>query len=160
MTDIALKGGAVAIVDPADADRVLAHRWRACSNGRGNVYVRRCGSGSPVYLHRFVIGAQAGELVDHANGDGLDNRRANLRIADHSANGANRHSPVRGSSRFRGVYWNRRLGRWHAQIGGGNSTTYIGQFDDEAEAARAYDRAATERFGAFAAPNFPEEIAS
>lgn len=92
--------------------------------------------------------------VDHRNGDGLDNRRDNLRYATRARNTANRAS-VGGSSRFKGVSWSKRDKIWYANICVNYRTIYLGTYRNEEDAARAYDAAAKKYFGAFARPNFP-----
>jgi hypothetical protein len=108
-------------------------------------------------LHRAIINAPKGLYVDHINGDTLDNRRANLRIATNSQNQANRIRLKSGtSSRYRGVTWNKASQKWQAGIKCNLKSTHLGLFESEEEAARAYDRAAREMFGSFARPNFEE----
>lgn len=150
--EIALQDGGVALVDRADADLVAGFSWRRIGNGyvqasRGNLYL---------YLHRLVAGAGAGESVDHANGDPLDNRAANLRIATASENGANRGPDRRRAgrtSRFKGVSLDRSRGKWMAWIHVNGKTRSLGRFAEEEDAARAYNAAALEAWGEFARLN-------
>lgn len=106
-----------------------------------------------VSMHRYLMGEPQGE-VDHCNGDGLDNRRENLRQATHAQNMMNAPSQT-GSSRFKGVSWSRKY--WRASIRDNYKTVHIGRFDTEEEAARAYDDAARRLHGAFSRVNFPRE---
>jgi hypothetical protein len=132
---------AVALIDAADAERVLAHRW--CLDGAGyatrNVQLPN-GKRTMLLLHRFLLGLEHGDPreVDHENRNPLDCRRSNLRIATTALNGQNRSAAGnRGSSsRYRGVTWDKRTGRWKAIVCMGARTHNLGRFDDEAEAAR------------------------
>ncbi len=109
-------------------------------------------------MHRMVMGVEDGRLVDHANHNGLDNRRTNLRIATWTENCWNKRKPISdSSSRFKGVMWDKRRGTWHVMIGHNGRKIFIGYFDDEEEAARAYDVKAKELYGEFAALNFPPQ---
>jgi len=101
-------------------------------------------------MHTFLTGWP---MVDHRNGNGLDNRRANLRPATKSQNGANRLIAASNKSGFKGV--DLKKGRWRAQIKVVGSKIHLGYFDLAEEAARAYDMAAIEAFGEFATLNFP-----
>jgi len=92
---------------------------------------------------------------DHINGNGLDNRRCNLRICSHSENQHNGSPYVGCSSRFKGVHWRKDRRKWQTSIRNAGKPIYLGYFTDEAEGARAYDRAARELFGEFARVNFP-----
>ena len=108
-----------------------------------------------MYLHRRVMNAPAGMLVDHINGNGLDNRRGNLRLATPSQNVCNRVTTS--ASGYRGVEAiPDRSKPWRACLYKGKKRTEVGTFDTAEEAARAYDAAAAARYGAFAKLNFPE----
>ena len=105
-------------------------------------------------LHRFILMAPPGVLVDHANGDGLDCRRSNLRLATNSQNQQNRFiADIEKTSRFKGVHWCDDSKRWVAQITLDGRSQEIGRFLDEIEAARAYDDAARRLFREFARTN-------
>jgi hypothetical protein len=98
-----------------------------------------------------------GLLVDHRNGDGLDNHRDNLRIATRSQNACNRHNTKsKASCRFSGLFFDKRRGKWMSRIVV-NGKIFLGYFDSEIDAARAYDAAAKKYHGEFARLNFPEE---
>jgi len=105
-----------------------------------------------VQMHRLIMGFPEG-FVDHINGDGLDNRRANLRLATRSQNRAN--SRPRGRSGLKGVYGMPGQ-RWQAWGGVDSTKVYLGTFDDPNHAAAAYDRWAIVAHGEFARLNFPQ----
>ena len=147
--------GGFALVDECDADRVLARKWQVLSR-RHTSYVQAT-SGDRALLHRFVIIAPAGMQVDPTECDGLNNRRSNLRICPRSPTNANRRAGV-GTSRFKGVSWNRKNARWQVFIKATDKNTFLGQFKDEEDAARCYDAAAIRLFGEFARLNFPSEV--
>lgn len=150
--------GLTTTVDDADAPRVLRHEWHASESAKGRVYARAWVDGRHVYLHRFVARAPRGLLVDHANADTLDNRRENLRLATPSQNGANTRTPERIVTRYRGVSWEARRGKWRARISIGGRDVYLGSFEHERDAAHAYDRTARSAFGVFARLNFPDSV--
>lgn len=154
-----------AIVDREDAD--LAE---LCWGLGGDGYAQRCllpratlrGSER---LHRVILSRiinrqmVPSEQCDHVNGDRLDNRRHNLRVATHGENAVNRKA--HGASVYLGVHRDRQ--RWAAQIrplgsGTNGRRLYLGAYATEEEAARAYDRAAREHHGEFARLNFPQEV--
>ena len=153
---IELTQGYSALVDPRDIGRAARFNWSA-SKTRWTVYgIRREGDGKSIYLHRFILGEDfelPGEIqVDHANGDGLDCRRVNLRLCTSKQNAQNRAGLLRETtSKFKGVM--RRGDRWIAQCRGER----LGTFDDEIAAAAAYDRTAREQYGGFACLNFPKD---
>jgi hypothetical protein len=169
---VPLRGGLFALVDATDAERVLARKWRERRHKHAptKVYAqcsyREDGFKRNASLHRFVMGCTAGDgrIVDHINGDGLDNRRANLRITDHRGNATNvTRSKLQKRGGYKGVSWNPRAKKWQASICGGEVKAngkrrqlYLGVFTDPADAARAYDAAAIKLFGEFGCLNFPD----
>ena len=106
-------------------------------------------------MHRVILGATKGDQVDHINGNKLDNRRCNLRLCSGSQNQMNRRA-IGGVSKFKGVVWQKRSGAggfWRASITKDGVTKYLGSFSTDLEAAAAYNSAAQELYGAFAAVN-------
>lgn len=158
MKTIPLTQGKVALVDDADYADLARYKWYATKKG-GPWYAKRNsprtgGRHHAILLHRVLLDAPPGLEVDHINGNGLDNRRANLRLATHAENQYNRR-PLGGTSRFKGVCWNREHGKWRAAIRTGGKDLYLGYYATEEDAARAYDAAALQYFGVFARLNFP-----
>lgn len=152
----------VALIDDEDADRVLGSSWRLRvihGNNYAIAYVpemyAELGQRSTM-LHRLILRPPKWQRVDHRNGDGLDNRRENLRIVTNTQNLQNSVSR-RGTSQYKGVSWIKRRGVWSAQIRYDGKNRFIGHYTDEVTAARAYDREAQMHFGEFARLNFPAE---
>ena len=106
-------------------------------------------------MHREIIKASDGEMCDHINHNGLDNRKVNLRLATRYQNAWNRRKPnVNSRSKYKGVSWNERQKRWHARIQVNNQSRSLGFFKDEVEAAKMYDAAAQKYHEEFAVLNF------
>lgn len=154
--------GMVALVDEADIELVRNLRWNPHRHRSGTFYAcahtrRGKGKRERFWLHRLILGVTDAKVqVDHVRHDGLDCRRSNLRVATNQQNQFNQR-PVKGStSRFRGVSWTTARGKWHAQIRHNNQLHHLGHFEDETDAARAYDEAALRLFGEFAFQNLSE----
>ena len=138
---VVLSNGGFAEVDFDDLGRVLAHTWSRCSPKRSKTsYAITRVDGRTVYMHRFVLDPPLGVEVDHVNGDGLDNRRANLRPATRSQNmRAIRKGLSRGVTQSRS-------GRFTAAIYQDNRKFHLGTYDTYEEASAAYKKASAERF--------------
>lgn len=163
MKTIETLSGARILVDDEDFSFLVRYRWRLSTaviytdmryaiTTSGVVYE----DGTPatsVLMHRVIDRTQRGVLVDHANGNPLDNRRQNLRRCTRSQNAMNRRR-VNTVSGFKGVVpYRGRTDRWVAQIFVNGTPIYLGVHGCRIAAAEAYDRAATEHFGEFAATN-------
>jgi len=108
-------------------------------------------------MHHEVIEIPEGFITDHINQNGLDNREANLRAATYAQNVCNRRKFSKTSrSKYKGVGWKKPMNKWTAQIGVNNKMKFLGYFENELDAARAYDNAARKYHAQFAALNFPE----
>lgn len=156
MVEIPLVGSRdeVAIIDDEDLDLIQGHKWRLHSTGRYAVWItRRSGVRTNVLMHRVILNAPHGLQVDHIDRDGLNNRRANLRLATRVLNNHNRAGY--GRSPFKGVHLDPRKAKpWRATINNGGTCTHLGYFGSQEDAARAYDEAARERYGQDAVTNF------
>jgi hypothetical protein len=129
-------------VDPEDQHLLREHTWRLVK--KGSTWYVKTGVQPSFYLHQLIC--PGARIVDHANGNGLDNARANLRPATHQQNAAN--SRVKG--RFKGVFPGRRGKRFRAQIRVSGKSIHLGTFDTEEQAFEAYKAAAQRHFGEFA----------
>ena len=153
-----LTKGRVALVDADDRELVAGHKWY-CMRARDNFYaVRkvRSAGGKQVTL-RMHTALTGFAMVDHVDGNGLNNRRANLRPASTDENNRNVRKRAGRSSRFKGVSWYASSARWRAQLKVGGRNLHLGYHGDEKSAALAYDAAARLHFGEFAALNFPQQ---
>jgi hypothetical protein len=164
MIELPLTRGYTVQVEDSDAESLRAWKWTYMprSNGRGGYAVRWAtvdGKKRTIYMHRHIMQARPGQLVDHEDGNGLNNQRYNLRLSTDTQNRANSQAPVR-TIPYRGVYAETRgQGRtpYFAQIKAFRRCWRLGGFVCQEDAARAYDRAALHFFGSFARLNFPDE---
>lgn len=152
-TTIALSKGTSAVIDDDDVWIVVPYTW--CVSSEGYAMTSAPITRRTIYMHRLILGLEAGEFTDHINGDRLDNRRENLRQATVGQNTANTGLTTRNRSGFKGVYFHRRTGKWIAQIKVAGRKKHLGTFSAAKDAARAYDEAARNAFGHFAWLNFP-----
>jgi hypothetical protein len=148
---VPLTRGQYAIVWEVDYDRIAAHHWTArwCRGGRTHYAVR----GGNVRMHReILLGNSANSFdVDHiAAGDGLDNRRDNLRLVTHAQNSMNRRASRFSRSGLKGVSWDAASERYLATIRVNGKRKHLGSSTDPVEAHNLYCRAAEEAFGKFA----------
>lgn len=153
--EVFLPSGEVALVDIEDRTLVSEFVWFAVKRPT-TVYVRgyRRGqrtSGVKVYLHQVIL--DTATRVDHRNGDGLDNRRSNLRNATAAENAANSAGHRDSRSGLKGVHWHQARGKWQVEIMVRGKRTFLGYFTDPDEAAAAYDGAAVAAHGEFARTN-------
>lgn len=145
-------------VDPPLESFVRTLRMGVTSEKSGKwVYAfhRIIGYGTRIPLHRILIGAFPGEVVDHINGDTLDNRLRNLRICTNAENARNSRKRAGSGSQFKGVTRIKGTNRWRAQIMVNGQKRNLGSFRDEESAAKCYDAKARELHGEFAKCNFP-----
>ena len=154
------------IIDKAIEPWFDQYTWSASDNGCGTIYVYRRtrkyeGKKSrKIYLHRALLKAGPGEIVDHINRNSLDNRRANLRMASSQVNNINRgkNKTWKGrptTSKYKGVSWDRKREMWNSYIRCNDKKKHLGYFTVEKDAARAYDAMAYELYGDYAYLNFP-----
>ena len=156
--EVRLTQGKVAHIDPEDWPVIEPYRWFAARTSGGNWYAHA----TPLdgdrrkakeKMHNLILGRK---WVDHADQNGMNNRRSNLRPCTNALNQQN-SGPRGGSSMFKGVSWSARKGKWRVAFNWQGRTHFVGNFGDEAEAARAYDAAVLPLAGEFARLNFPTE---
>jgi hypothetical protein len=145
--EISLTQGKFAIVDDDDYGYLNQWRWHA-SKQRNSFYAQRTSKpingerAITIYMHIEIIGRKEGFEIDHINGEGLDNRRENIRHVTHRQNLQNRHDET--SSEYPGVYWYKRDRKWRAMIWLNGKKRHLGCFTNEQEAFTAYCKAAGE----------------
>ena len=154
-----LRDGVYTQIDTEDFGTLSAYKWRITSSGYAWVTgIDRRLVGTR-YLHRAIMERtlrrtlKRGELVDHIDGNPLNNRRSNLRLATHQQNTWNARGKRRKWSKYKGVSFSLDRQKWSASITIDNRSHMIGRFNDESEAALSYDAAAIQVYGDFARPN-------
>ena len=145
MKTIPLTRGYTAIVDDADFELLSRYKWRATVITPRNKVIYARGSvrqnvrqNKSFFMHRKIVGATKGQLVDHINRNGLDNRRCNLRFVTDSQNKYNCGKTKSNTSGFKGVVWHRKARKWQAQINVDKRTKYLGLFSNMSDAVAAY----------------------
>lgn len=157
MREIPLTQGKVAIVDDEDYEAMAKHKWCLYDNRRGHQYAvrfTRVPKKRLVRMHRVILGEPEELVVDHINGDGLDNRRQNLRVCTRTENIRNSKSQGGAVPQFKGVT-RAPNGGFRAMIMANRRSEALGTFNTAEDAARAYDAAAIRLHGDFARLNFP-----
>lgn len=136
--EISLTQGKVTLVDDEDFEDLNRFKWKTHSSGRTTIlYAARYDENrSYVFMHRKITNCPNNRVVDHINGDGLDNRKENLRIVTHRSNLQNGHSSK--SSRFPGISWYKQQRRWVARILYNGKNQFLGSSTNELEAATMY----------------------
>lgn len=160
MKKIPLTQGLFTLVDDDDYPYLSQFSWYAKSSGGDTFYAYRSVGSYEKYkkviMHREIMNPPDGLIVDHIDGNGLNNQKSNLRICTHAENMHNRRMNRENTSGYKGVCFAKNMNKWLAQIVVGGKKIKIGYYDDLLEAARAYDVAAVHYFGGFANINFPE----
>jgi hypothetical protein len=154
MKKIKLTKGMVALVSDEDYPYLSQWKWHAEPFGNTWAAVRNR-TGKAIYMHRAITGAGKGKVVDHINGNGLDNRRENIRVCTQQENVRNRQRGKNNTTGFKGVS---RFdeNKYQVKIRVNGKLKHLGLFTSVYEAAEAYDKAAVHYFGEFARINFPD----
>jgi len=153
---IPLTQGKFSLIDECDFKLISKYKWYAQkSSSKRFHYARTTISNLPIQIktqmQNLIMNSQ---MVDHANRDGLDNRRCNLRVATRSQNGINRDKwKSNSTSKFKGVVFDQN--KWMVRICLNYKSIFVGRFNDEITAAKEYDKKAFELFGERARFNFP-----
>lgn len=152
MKEIKLTKGYVALVDDADYEWLNQWKWHILPTHEGrHITAKRTEfpSRKTVYMHRVILGlTDKCVLVDHIDGNPLNNQRSNLRKCDKYENARNSR-PELGSD-FKGISWNKRGKKWVARITVNNICIYLGRYGTKMEAVSAYNEAALNYHGEFA----------
>lgn len=159
--EITLSNGMVSLIDEGDAETLGRYKWHAStSKASRTIYAKARITHKQVgtFMHRVIL-CYPLFCVDHINGNGLDNRRQNLRFCTIQQNSVNiKPRSFEKTSRYRGVYFNKASKKWHAEIRHNMKLFRVGVFSDEVSAAIAWDAEALKRRGSFAVLNFPQTL--
>ncbi len=154
---IPLTQGKVAIIDASDYESISKFKWFARYSPSGDTwYAVRSVNSSGIYMHRQIMQSPKGILVDHRDGDGLNNQRSNLRLATHRQNSLNRSAQSNSQSRIKGVRFHKSSNKWEARIVVNKSYIYLGLHSTAEQASIAYNAAAILYFGEFARLNISQ----
>lgn len=149
--------GSLACFSGCDWDLVSAQEKWTEDEKEGLFYTSYAGSKKTISLHSLIIGEIHDDyVIDHINGNRLDNRRENLRVVTKRSNAANSKSRSGSTSKYKGVSLDSSRNKWISSIQLNGKTNHIGRFESEEDAAKAYDLRAWTEYGEFARLNFPE----
>jgi HNH endonuclease len=147
---IPLTKGQVATVDATDYDWLMKWAWNAYWHPRTKTYYARRAHGP--HMQRFIMGAKPNQLVDHRDGDTLNNRRKNLRYATSAQNASNRKVHSNNKYGHKGVYWRADMSAWQVSIYCNGKRIHLGYYPQLSDALAARHSAEREHFGEFARP--------
>lgn len=150
MKKIILTRDKIALVDDEDYDKINKYQWHCAVTMKGSYSAESRINGKLIKMHRFILNVK--EEIDHKDNDCLNNQKSNLRICTRSQNMANTSSRG-GTSKYKGVYWNKDMNKWAAQIKFNYNAFVIGFYKDENKAALMYNKWAKFHFGEFAKLN-------
>lgn len=136
MRIIILNNDMLSFVDNEDYAELNKYKWYAWKHRNTYYAIRRSSIKNLNRMHRFIMNPPDNMQVDHINGNGLDNRKENLRIVTNRENGQNKH--VKTSSKYPGVYWNKRDRNWQSMIVINGKKKFICCSKNEIDAATAY----------------------
>ena len=157
MKEIQLTQGKVAIVDDEDFEYLNQFKWCAAKLSGIFYAVRNAPKDGKRYqqlMHRVINKTPDSKQTDHINGNGLDNRKSNLRTATTRQNKQNCASQKNTTSKHKGISWQASRNKWFVQIRiDTGKDVFLGRYSDETEAAKAYNIAAAKYFGEFAKLN-------
>ncbi|MGL5440823.1 MAG: HNH endonuclease [Filifactoraceae bacterium] len=152
--ELILASGEIALIDSEDYDLVAKYKWYMHKGGYAARSIKKNNRTITVFLHRRLVKASSKYVVDHINGDRLDNRKANLRIVTAQQNAFNRCRNVnKKSSVYKGVFWSKEKSLWLSLIKIDGKSIHLGYFNNEIDAACAYNEKAVELFGGYARLN-------
>lgn len=138
------------LIDIDDIEKIKKYKWHAINNRNKNFYVETSNKEiSNRLLHRFIMDAPEGMVVDHINRNPLDNRKCNLRICTNTQNMENCDMRKNNTSGCKGVYWAKDKNKWTVQIGLNGKTKYIGRFNNYEDAVKARIEAVEKYYGKF-----------
>lgn len=144
-----------ALVDTEELSKLCEHIWTIISHVKNREsnryrYASTKINNKNIKMHRFLMDAPDGFHVDHINGNTLDNRKENLRIVTAQQNQGNSRKIAVFTSKFKGVCWQKASSKWRAYIAVNRRQQHLGLFENEIDAAKAYDMAAEKEFGEYA----------
>lgn len=150
MATVQIRGLSVEL-DEEDISKVLARNWSIHWAPKPYLSTSDGVQGKRMFIHRFILGLSRGDgkIVDHIDGDTLNNRKTNLRICTAEQNTWNRKMNKTNTTGYTGVWFNRRINRWRASIGMNGKHVCLGHFKTIEEAGEAYEKAAKEHRGEF-----------
>jgi len=151
--ELNIKGFTV-LIDDDDWEMVSKFTWSRFSSKERPYFHAYAGGGAKnskfVSLHRLIMNALDGDIVDHVNGDTCDNRKCNLRLCSRKENTRNMKRKCNNTSGYKGVHWAKKQRKWSAHIRVDYKVIYLGAFDTAELAYSAYCEAAKKYFGEFA----------
>lgn len=150
MKTIKLSNGMSCLVDDLDFDSLNVHTWNFLKSGG---YARRASGGKDILMHRVILNAPQDKDVDHINGNGLDNRRSNIRICSTSENMRNRKTHKNNKCGVKGVRFHKKVQKWDARIQVNKKPIHLGYFDTVKDASDAYNQASKKFHGEFGRPS-------